>query len=102
MTLLLTFDQSGRSKNSMPAAAPGSKMEQMVSTSVIMNRVGIMIFEKRSMPDCTPLVIIKCVIPMKRMNQSEGSQGLAVNFSKMLANSVAGTSAKALDRESQV
>ena len=76
MTLAVSFEKSGMSRKRSPSFEPGMLKEQTTSMPMMKSSIGIITFEKRSMPDCTPRAMMKCVSPMNSAPARTGCQGL--------------------------
>ena len=81
-TSVVTFEKSGLKRNSSPLEAFGSDMEHIASTISKIKSIGIVIFEPRSIPFCTPNNTIPVVITMKAMSESVGFTGSEMNIPK--------------------
>ena len=71
------FDGSGSKRNRSPADASGRVTERTHITKRMMKRSGIITFDARSIPFCTPETITKWVSPTNTPIQKTGRQGSA-------------------------
>ena len=85
MTLAVSFERSGLSRKRKPSDEPGMLKEQTTSMPMMKSSMGIITFENRSMPDCTPREMMKCVRPMKATPVRTGSHG---SLTKLLKTSL--------------
>ena len=82
MTLLLTFEKSGCSRNRTPSEAPGSIHDATTMTTRSSSRSGIRIFAARSMPPFTPRTTTRWVSTTKATAQRQGFKGSVENVWK--------------------
>ena len=79
-TSVVIFEKSGLKRKMSPLEAFGSDKEHIASTISNRKSMGIMIFEPRSMPFCTPNSTIPVVMMMNAMSESVGFTGSEMNI----------------------
>ena len=85
ITLAVSFEKSGFRRKRKPSEEPGILNEQTTRMPMMKSSKGIMIFEKRSMPDCTPLAMMTWVSAMKA---TPASIGIHVSLTKPVKTSL--------------
>ena len=69
------FEKSGENRNSRPSFAPGISNELIQKMMRIKNRIGIIMFDMRSIPFCTPRITITKLTIRNKIVHNKGRHG---------------------------